>query len=122
MGADPKKHSEEGTGAGGREVLKAESESRSQCRCRPAGDPLRKCVGHASDLSLEESWLCIYIPTRSHPFLVDRCPLVLNPWHVGALLHLADQASRTLENLQLDKQREPGPEREVVSSSVARRA
>lgn len=96
MGADPKKHSEEGTGAGGREVLKAESESRSQCRCRPAGDPLRKCVGHASDLSLGGE-LGIHLLT-SIPSWLKGAPKVLNPWHFEIALLITGQAPRTPEN------------------------
>lgn len=74
MGAEPRKHSEEGTGeGGGRKALKPQSESPSHWGLSPAEGPLRRCVEHASGCPLEGSSVFIYLPL-SCPSLVERCP------------------------------------------------
>ena len=81
IGGDPRRLSEEGRGPGGRKAPKTESESSLHSGPSPTGDPLRKCVGYAPNLSLRRK-LAIY-PFTSIPHWLRGAPGVLRllcPW------------------------------------------
>lgn len=73
----------------GRKAPKPESESRYHHRPSPAGEPPRKCVGCALDLSLKGK--LGYLSVHFHPSLVEGCPGVSSPWHFQAALCLGGQ-------------------------------
>lgn len=54
---------------------------------------------------------CLFIYPDPVPPCLRDAPGVLNPWHFGAaLLVMAGQVPRTLENSRVEKQREAGSE------------